>query len=702
MQIHELNSYTGALDAGAYLAVDNGSDTGKVAVKSITDPVNERIDQIIAGDAPSAAEIIDARLGGDGVTYDSLGDAIRGQYVDLKDDIANSNQGLEDFGMYADFVRGTLSSGVVQTYMKYRVTTDTILSFTKNLYLTIAAGFRISVQYFVGGSFSSDTGWLTGEYVIQSGTSFKILIARETDQPSEVADISYFVKQVTFNSALGDVKDDVDSLLASSYGPAALPLPEDAWIRWSNGEKVASAATNLYVFTNDLPTSIKAFLASDTNVLAAIAFYSTEGIDTNGYLQSDSVDFLNGTHNDGVWYKAIVPDNCKTIAIVTKKPGGSVADSEILFPEVYNIKRMIQTPRSPFEKKPCFGHLFVNQTSAPFTSNILIPCQSIFDVQVTARLGFDYIEANVHKTSDGKYVVTHGLNGNLGNDFEKLDGTQPSNVSIAGNTLADLQANYRYRSSYDKYKVPITTLEEFLLECKRWGLSVVLQYVDDTELRIAREIIGDNMVVYNGTRNSWSGYIMEYLSLGTKEDIVRHCQQIGAPYMYNMSNPTSFTESQLREIIAAVHDVGCLIGFTGVYQSRNDIHKYIDYGFDFNASGLQVNDFESGNMWDYTGDLDFSEITHNGTVTNGVLHLANGEYIRIAGNAANFLTKVSMHITFNGKLYVDGAGSGIYMESDGNNSMWESRFYNNVTPVYKWESSGDTYIYNITVKASKC
>lgn len=86
MQIHELNNYSGSLD-DAYLAADNGSDTGKMKTTALTDPLNARIDNIIAGPAPSAAEIVDARLGADGVTYPSLGDAIRDQVTDLKSDL---------------------------------------------------------------------------------------------------------------------------------------------------------------------------------------------------------------------------------------------------------------------------------------------------------------------------------------------------------------------------------------------------------------------------------------------------------------------------------------------------------------------------------------------------------------------------------------------------------------------------------------
>lgn len=94
MQIHELNNFNDALDSGAFLAVDNGADTGKVSAQKLLADVNEaidtldrtlgaRIDNIIAGGtAPSAAEVTDARTGFNGLVYSSLGAAIRGQ-VDL-------------------------------------------------------------------------------------------------------------------------------------------------------------------------------------------------------------------------------------------------------------------------------------------------------------------------------------------------------------------------------------------------------------------------------------------------------------------------------------------------------------------------------------------------------------------------------------------------------------------------------------------
>lgn len=52
---------------------------------------------------------------------------------------------------------------------------------------------------------------------------------------------------------------------------------------------------------------------------------------------------------------------------------------------------------------PYYSHLFIDKIYAK--SDPIIPCQSVFDVQIAARLGFKFIEANVHATATpGKYM----------------------------------------------------------------------------------------------------------------------------------------------------------------------------------------------------------------------------------------------------------------------------------------------------------
>ena len=126
MQIHELNNYPGLLGSSVYLAVDDGSDTGKISVQHLLEEprneisdldtvLNARIDNIIAGGAaPSEAEIIDARLGASELgskAYASLGDAIRGQISDICDPLIDSQlinpTRVENY--YANYNDGSLT-----------------------------------------------------------------------------------------------------------------------------------------------------------------------------------------------------------------------------------------------------------------------------------------------------------------------------------------------------------------------------------------------------------------------------------------------------------------------------------------------------------------------------------------------------------------------------------------------------------------
>lgn len=68
------------------------------------------IDQLVApsGSAPSAAEVTNARIGADGTTYDTLGNAIRGQVTDVKSQIHLNTRSIYDSNLvsalYVEFI----------------------------------------------------------------------------------------------------------------------------------------------------------------------------------------------------------------------------------------------------------------------------------------------------------------------------------------------------------------------------------------------------------------------------------------------------------------------------------------------------------------------------------------------------------------------------------------------------------------------
>lgn len=133
MQIHELNNFSGTPGASDYFATDNGTDTSKISATDLYAPLNARINNIIAGPASSAEEVIDARLGANGVTYSSLGDAIRGQVADLKSDFGDVYGKVQKNPSYTSGGYIDKATGAVISYNGWEYTDYIDISTVKNI-----------------------------------------------------------------------------------------------------------------------------------------------------------------------------------------------------------------------------------------------------------------------------------------------------------------------------------------------------------------------------------------------------------------------------------------------------------------------------------------------------------------------------------------------------------------------------------------
>lgn len=351
---------------------------------------------------------------------------------------------------------------------------------------------------------------------------------------------------------------------------------------------------------------------------------------------------------------------------------------------------------------PYYSHLFIDQIGQG--SDVIIPCQSVYDVQIAARLGFRFIEGNVHATATpGKYIVMHGVRGTLGYQVTDLKGDYAPDVVIREMPFDSLMRNYVYRSRYAKYRTHISSLEEFLLECRRNNIAPVIQYVDPEQVRIVRSIMGENFILYWGSRDVFSGPILEYHTYKSIREIVDRCRFVGPPYMYCMGNVHDFTDAQLRIIVREVHAMGCYVGYAGCYESPEDNQRLLDMGFDFSASGWDINEISVGNLCTLTADVRFDDFRTDGRVDEGVLQLRPGQTLRPAvGLKPEFLAGGSLHIRFEGRIRVE-IGDYIHaeFESDGSRSMWFSTYFMECEPTFVVTACAETRIINVTYKASK-
>lgn len=244
MQIHELNTFRDDLGDGAFAVVDNGTDTGKISVPDLLRPANDnidalskRVDNIIAGSAPSAAEVTDARYGANGVTYPSLGDAIRAQielvnkYADTQiDNLMGSGAdftnnvrpaGWETSNVTATFSDGIMHMDVTAQYGGMKFSASVLANHVIYIYAYLKTDSnKVSVSW--NGNYAGmATG--SGNYEIVSSvhtftadttSKYSILDGRSTGRNTiDVKDVGIIDLTAVFGAGKEPEKAQIDALL---------------------------------------------------------------------------------------------------------------------------------------------------------------------------------------------------------------------------------------------------------------------------------------------------------------------------------------------------------------------------------------------------------------------------------------------------------------------------------------------------------
>lgn len=267
MQIHELNNFTGTLGSGSYLAIDDGNDTGKISKTQLFAATEARIDNIIAGPAPSAEEIVDARLGDDGVTYPSLGDAIRDQVGDLKSDLGVN-------GLIASIKNQNLYEATGQPqYVTTRVSTDKIkfpydctMVFNKKNCAT-----ALKIGWYVWDSGASDTqftwsGWKTTDIVeipVETDKKYFFMWAKTNDATISLSDLSGVFFTSSMPQVVNDLVDDFNelesvcvskNLIGNEAGvlyPCHIPAGEYITVSTSDGNNFTENGLQIFFYDSN-------------------------------------------------------------------------------------------------------------------------------------------------------------------------------------------------------------------------------------------------------------------------------------------------------------------------------------------------------------------------------------------------------------------------------------------------------------------
>ena len=291
----------------------NGLDTSKADnsdLQSSIDTVNDRIDNIITSPAPTEQEIIDARLGADGVTYPSLGDAIRDQVSDVKSDLSEvwgevflPDAFITTIGTSGARLKYDSGSFSMPSSGLYDVTAlidvEDYKSFSLDYSLTPTAGYNtIVVGYFDSTTMLSanvvgyeETSVKDKVYAIPTGTKYIALTCVSGTHPT----ISFY------DSCISQMRSDL-----ASIDNELIQKDDYVTTTWSANARLDQSggivSSSIYDVTNVIPVDNSEVYSLDYS-LAISAVYAVVG-----YFSSDTI-----SSSTMVGYKTTVVANKRYI-----------------------------------------------------------------------------------------------------------------------------------------------------------------------------------------------------------------------------------------------------------------------------------------------------------------------------------------------------------------------------------------------------
>ena len=321
--IESLTTQTGANTSAIALEKTQRqqADTAETLARENADNLlSARMDtftQLPSGSTSGDAELIDIRVGADGVTYPTAGDAVRGQVTDLK----SESTYLEKDGVLPKdlaFEIGGISesTGEPSGDSAYKARTIDFLD---------AADAAKFIFYKSGVSlylfrYDKSDGSYTGNWYYNN--SYDNQLFKLNISPFEKFKIQLL--SATPASNVGEITSKAKIYVSSSNViqrkefDEMMYIPQDmskyasaGWIRASDGQYYASSATKMYKYKNIGYSKAKIIGKMSSNTIAVAAFYSSETISTANFISAVAYE----SENRWITQVVDIPSNCDTIAI---------------------------------------------------------------------------------------------------------------------------------------------------------------------------------------------------------------------------------------------------------------------------------------------------------------------------------------------------------------------------------------------------
>lgn len=315
--------------------------------------------------------------------------------------------------------------------------------------------------------------------------------------------------------------------------------------------------------------------------------------------------------------------------------------------------------------------------------NTEIPENTTYSVMFAALYGLKYSECDVRYTSDGIGVVMHDTTINRTMYNTDLSSILES-VTVADNTY-EVLSRYIYRSTNEIYRTKLQTIQEYIDACAQWDICPIIQgKMSDEDLRYCMQRLGDNWICYDGNFTKVRTYSQNVLCLtsasyDSMDAMVTELKSIGG----NVGLSRLYNNQLTNEYIAACKENKWEVMASYAYAKEN-IPDAIIRGATIILSDNIGKDTNKVLISSFSG---WDSFTHNGTVENGKLRLAAGQWLNFKLNKKG---SYKVYIQFSGE------GSCVLPSYDNSGVLGETHFpMNNNIFLYTFLYLGDSYTMSI-------
>lgn len=454
-----------------------------LATETALEVERARIDNIIAlpdGSTTADAELTDIRVGANGETYPSAGDAVRGQVSALKEDLRQEQTAYIECesGTYKD------ADGAVKSSSNTRIRNVRPVSVRGYDAIVIPDGyeawiFRLDKN---GTHISAVRSWKSGKVmftdILTDATKYINFGIKNTATPNSniTAEIGTVENGLILISTTATIKNDIESLEDKAIVYENVTDEYDVAV----GQAYGIVGSTITISTSNGYNHVRIPKSDNIDFVKFSTNYNASGV--SSYIQyvddNDTVisrDYINGSFDLGVTYKYIPTYPVGATGMYVT--GGILSSAFNITLEIYK-QADIASIADDIKKKADRDYNEIVKSVCRIADGLDVPHQSIIGYKTAYQNGFRAMLCDLRFTSDNVAVLEHDayLNGNYSDVY--LNGTlvEPNTVAIANTTYTDLlQYDFGYYKGEAYAGTKIMTFEQMLNLCKCLGCEVWIE-----------------------------------------------------------------------------------------------------------------------------------------------------------------------------------------------------------------------------------